>query len=576
MIIIDDQKQKKNQMPFCLIPTQLGGPTSSQWDGYNRRTCAHEFDGVFPVNGIDRYMVSDDRFRHNISLVSSKHVGKKSYVNVELRADHTNMYRSTSTLNLSITPWTKMQRNEYLMRIPYVNDAIPVHILLRALGWKDDLEHEITVEDKISAAIYRKARLFFAAQEARNARNTTNNGTLNVSVQETEQETEQDSSTVPTAKRAKHNDGSHHTGTTNSGVLDAYNKMEDHQKLNLRELMLLFRASMPSTPTVLQQLRERAELEHDQEQQRLANPADGACGLLKCECAAARAASSAPTEGGSSMRFYGFSGGVFSRLRRKKRRRAGQAQVCLTQEDALLFISLSADDPSRIRRQMFPTSSTTVGQTTDSRHSNRYQATAAAATAAAVKALEASTASAATALAEREQAQLERDEQQQAASDSASATGNVKKSSRKHKTVGFADTPRTQPQPVEEENEMDEENEEDEEEEDEEEEEDLDVKMDHEESDDEHKVVDTNSVDTNSDVPSTSATTTPAVDLEEEEEEEQVFGMHLTPEQKAKYCPTFMAKHKLISNARKTILKEGKKQQAYNTCCAASLHVLHP
>ena len=59
---------------------------------------------------------------------------------------------------------------------------------------------------------------------------------------------------------------------------------------------------------------------------------------------------------------------MFTRVKRKKRRRAGQMQTCLSEEEALLFIALSADDPSRIRRQMFPTSSVNVGEPTDARY----------------------------------------------------------------------------------------------------------------------------------------------------------------------------------------------------------------
>ena len=68
------------------------------------------------------------------------------------------------------------------------------------------------------------------------------------------------------------------------------------------------------------------------------------------------------------MRFFNFSNGAFSRVRRKKRRRAGQMPVCTNQEEALLWIALSVDDPGRIRKQMFPASSTTVGETTSRTH----------------------------------------------------------------------------------------------------------------------------------------------------------------------------------------------------------------
>jgi hypothetical protein len=152
---IEDRKQypylgkeiTNPNMPYCLIPTALGGPTSGQWDEFPAFG-AHEFEGGSIVNGIERYMVTSDRPSYNRSMVTRKMVGKRTFVNVELRAEHTDMYRSTSTLNLQLTSWTKMQRNENLILIPYVPDPVHLHELLRALGWTDDLENGVTVEDK--------------------------------------------------------------------------------------------------------------------------------------------------------------------------------------------------------------------------------------------------------------------------------------------------------------------------------------------------------------------------------------------------------------------------------------------
>jgi DNA-directed RNA polymerase beta subunit len=415
-------------MPYCLIPTALGGPTSSQWDEFPAFG-AHEFEGGSIVNGIERYMVTSDRPSYNRSMVTRKIVGKRTFVNVELRAEHTDMYRSTSTLNLQLTSWSKMQRNENLVLIPYVPDPVHLHELLRALGWTDDLENNVTVEDKIAAEMYRRARNYFAHLRTRPAARETATVVLAEAEEGEEREERQERQEVPlastpesatqrttkkqrvdpaarslsTATAAEDHDDDEpvvdqeeRDAATTARMLEIRRKMEAKERLNLAEMMHLVRISMPRSEVVLAKHRlwqarkaEAArsllqdpenEVEHvsedDEEDVEDAagdvNMADrdaphrrrllsrNGCGLRSCICAEIRRNAKAGDL--NAARLQAFVTGAITRAKRKLRRRPGQLPCPISQEEALLSIASSVDDPGRQRKYMYPASSATVGE----------------------------------------------------------------------------------------------------------------------------------------------------------------------------------------------------------------------
>lgn len=526
-----------------MIPTQLGGPTSSQWDGFSPRE-ASEFEGVFVINGIDRFMVTDDRLRYNVCVVSTKRVGKREFVNVELRAEHTDMYRSTSTLNANIMPWTKMQRNENLIHIPYVNDPVPVHILLRALGWTDDIEEDITVEDKITADMYRRACTYFRNHVYKNdedtldhatandnrASETTNNAETRRTSQKrhmsqqgrrkrartsqdqnsraAESDEEEKRDDVDEVHLNEDEDDEECAGRATAGMLEIQRKLETKEKLDLREIVQLVRTSMPSSELVIRQRKARLDViraatatarqadrdhadgmyDNDVEEDDIAGGDSTSkralrpCGLLSCICVETRVAS-ANTES-NSMRFFNFSNGTFSRVRRKKRRRAGQMPVCTSQEEALLWIALSVDDPGRIRKQMFPSSSTTVGDTTSRTHPRVNRAC--------------HVATRSTSVANNDESMQIDSTEKKPDDDGKMKNEVVTDATQKEASVQQEDGGEEEEEEVKEEEKTE----------------------------------------------------------EPEEDPSLITGVHVTADQRARYCATFLARQKLLRSSRKTILKE--------------------
>jgi DNA-directed RNA polymerase beta subunit len=181
---------------------------------------------------------------------------------------------------------------------------------------------------------------------------------------------------------------------TSARMLEIQRKMEGKERLNLVEMMHLVRISMPRSEVVLEKhhlwqarkaevaqamqdqdhVSDEDEEEEDEEDEqgdatmsteretpkrrRLLNR--NGCGLRSCICAEIRRNAKAGDV--NAGRLQAFVTGAITRAKRKQRRRPGQLPCPISQEESLLSIASSVDDPGRQRKYMYPASSATVGE----------------------------------------------------------------------------------------------------------------------------------------------------------------------------------------------------------------------
>jgi DNA-directed RNA polymerase beta subunit len=302
------------KMLLNQIPAQIGSPFTHQYENFSNDVCSYDNDGAFIINGINRSQVASSRFSYNQALITKeKHAGDFK-VQIEYRADHPDVNRSSSTLFIYILPANKNRHYEINIKLPYTNKNIPLYEIVAAI--LDDSTE--CVEEYIALIVAEKLRNYFKSNH--------------LNYLDSEQNVH-----------------------IHSFLLNAYEKVRKENPLDLKEIVHLFRLTMPSKILIEALNKQRQELYeseknnndtiHDME-------TNNNCGLINCICS-----DSKWNESSSN-----YSGNVnIQNAKKKRQRNAGQYILCEGQRDSLQFISSCLlEDQSKIKKQMNPETSTNL------------------------------------------------------------------------------------------------------------------------------------------------------------------------------------------------------------------------